>query len=163
MHAVRENLNIIKQLLEAFNATQQRKSATTVKEKAMQADILALVNDLKSEIYPKIDDFASKAQVALQDYFDCLDVPFDVETAQCLLKLTQDEMDSRTWEKISRVIGGKNLKRYFSNLSSLEIVYVQQMKQLENSTSKIQNKDVVPISGLIVGRLYRYQTNFNGC
>lgn len=76
----------------------------------MQADLFALINDLKAEIYPKIDDFVCKAQVALQDYFDCLDIAFELDIIQSLLKLTQDEMDVKTQNSIDRVVGGTKIK-----------------------------------------------------
>jgi len=38
-----------------------------------------------------------------------------------------------------------------------ELAYVQKMKQLENSSEKTSEKDVVPITGLIVGRIARME------
>jgi len=143
LQVVRENLTIIQQLLRAFNATQKDRVEPTAVEKEFQTDIVELLQELKSEVYPKLDDFVAKAQLALQDSFECLDIPFDHLTISSLLKLTHDEMEIKMSRSIDRVLG--------------EITYVEQMKRLENSTTKSDVKDIVPITGLAIGRIVRFE------
>eukprot|EP01114_Cavostelium_apophysatum_P016082 TRINITY_DN4516_c0_g1_i1.p2 TRINITY_DN4516_c0_g1~~TRINITY_DN4516_c0_g1_i1.p2 ORF type:complete len:707 (-),score=176.75 TRINITY_DN4516_c0_g1_i1:2247-4367(-) len=146
--AVKENLTIVQQCIRAFNAAQQLKTNPeySIPEKeqgAMQNDMLQLLEKLKNDIYPKLDDFVAQAQIVLLDHFDCLDIQFDMIVINALMKLTCDDMgdDATMW--IDRVAG--------------EITYVEQMKKLENSTVRTDNKDIVPISGLIVGRIVRLE------
>jgi len=148
---VKENLSVVQLCLRSFNTYQQREASAgrekdlllTDREKELQAAMLELLANLKNDIYPKLDEFVIQAQTALLDHFDCLDVPFDVTMVVSLLKLTREDMDPTTTQSIERIIG--------------EIRYVEQMKILENSTVKIDNKDIVPITGLTVGRFVRLE------
>jgi len=114
----------------------------TEKQKYIQRNVVQLFKDLKEQIYPVLDEFVVKAEICLLDHFDCLDIPFDITTIRSLLVLTQDSINPTLVEWIERVLG--------------EITYAQKMKQLENFAEKTE-KDVVPISGLIVGRIMRLE------
>mmetsp|Transcript_5837 Transcript_5837/g.8171 ORF Transcript_5837/g.8171 Transcript_5837/m.8171 type:complete len:688 (-) Transcript_5837:33-2096(-) len=157
--AVKSNLIVIQQILSAFNSMQKERSAPKIngmpvqleekseKQKLLEKDLTLLMNDLKTEIYSVLDDFVQKVQIILGDQFDLLDDancnPFDVTIVASLFKITQEDMDPKTAAWVERLVA--------------DVIYINTMKQLEDQTEKIEKKDIVPITGLIVGRFHRFE------
>jgi hypothetical protein len=166
--AVKSNLCIVEQAIAAFNAAQQANHFRVIsdtgsedtnnsaashgtmnngeKEIAVefQKDLLEMIEELKEEIYTALDSFVEKAKAVLLDHFTMEPgMPFDMLTITSLLKLTRQHMEEKISQRVDCLVA--------------EINYVHQMKKLEEAKNKTDHKDIVPITGLIVGRFHRLE------
>lgn len=153
MKSVKKNLSLIEKILNAFNTIQNEKKnfnnniminkLINQDDKYLQIELEKLIENLKEEIYPVLQDFKIKAKTVIWEQFKIEEnIPFDLSTAKSLLKLTKDYMDENLFQSIDKLIG--------------QIIYVDEMERLENSLQKSETKDIVPVTGLIIGRFKRY-------
>ncbi|PRP88348.1 hypothetical protein PROFUN_03262 [Planoprotostelium fungivorum] len=136
MGAITRNRQLLKGILDEFNGARQRKMAG---EAAQENEVDILIQGLKGEIYPVIEEYQETIRIILCDYFD--HETFDMEKFERRFSIqTKEEM-----------VQGKKMKHLMEDLKLLD-----KMKTLEDQTERA-SKDVVPISGLIINIFVRCQ------
>ncbi|KAL6041980.1 Helicase ATP-binding domain-containing protein [Balamuthia mandrillaris] len=127
--AVLDNLKLIKEIL---NPNEDKHN------------VQKLIKRLKEQIYPKIDLFINNAQIVLAEQFRMDYDNFSLEEAEAKFHNEKDKLEdvSRNWIE-------DMLK---------DIQYLKEMKRLEKPQNcKEKILDIVPVTGLIVGRFYRLE------
>lgn len=129
--AVEKNLQLLKEVLD-----------TTVDKH----ELMALVEDLKKRIYPRIDAFVADAKIVLSDQFgldpDCEN--FIAETTAAF-EAASGNLDDQVSEWIENMVK--------------DMEYLEEMKKMEDPAyaASCGNFHIVPISGLIISVFCRLE------
>ncbi|KAH3743999.1 hypothetical protein Pelo_14589 [Pelomyxa schiedti] len=130
LDTVRRNLEIIQSVLGA---------------EKMKDELIQLVEGLMSEIYGKLDVYCDLMQSVLCEELNIPSDQFQVEEAQRKFESLPESKD---------ITQGKG--KLINDLLK-DIKYTNRMKYLDKTPTEKVGIDVVPISGLIVGRLCRFE------
>jgi len=129
IQAVRDNLQLIREILNPNEDKHQ---------------VQRLIKRLKFEIYPQIDRFIGNAEIVLAEQFNIAYENFSLAEAEARFTAERDTLDAEVREWI-----GDMFK---------DILYLKQMKRLEKPQNRKEKiLDIVPVTGLIVGRFYRLE------
>lgn len=137
--AVKANLKIIKEILTAYNSYVRKEEQTenlSPRLLQIQKDLISMVQTLKKDIYERLDKFVSQANLILK-----------------IESISSNLQSNGEGEKSGKEADSE---RWLETLHK-DIQYIEQMKILEEVTTKVENKDVVPISGLILNRFLRLE------
>lgn len=137
--AVKANLKIIKEILTAYNSYVRKEEQTenlSPRLLQIQKDLISMVQTLKKDIYERLDKFVSQANLILK-----------------IESISSNLQSNGEGEKSGKEA---DTERWLETLHK-DIQYIEQMKILEEVTTKVENKDVVPISGLILNRFLRLE------
>ncbi|ELR23336.1 uncharacterized protein ACA1_069200 [Acanthamoeba castellanii str. Neff] len=103
-----------------------------------------LIKRLKSEIYPQIDRFISNAEIVLAEQFNIPYETFALEEAELKFAAERETLGAEVRDWIEDMLK--------------DILYLRQMKRLEKPQNRKEKiLDIVPVTGLIVGRFYRLE------
>lgn len=108
-----------------------------------------LIEQLKKEIYPRIDEFIDNAICAISDYLGAGTSHFSLRYCSMLMSQRQDELDPQIWARLEGLFK--------------DLIYLYTIKELEENPEKMKGKlsakdqNVVPISGLVVNYFYRLE------
>jgi len=132
---VRSNLNVIREVLDP---------------KADKHGTHKLLESLKGEIYPRIDEFVTNARITLSEHFSIDEKDFELKKVQALFEKERKDLDEKIEEWIDDMIK--------------DMEYLQQIQEAEKRTEEGQTNTggglelgPVPISGLIIGCFYRQE------
>ncbi|KYQ88505.1 hypothetical protein DLAC_11223 [Tieghemostelium lacteum] len=131
--------------------------------------ILDLIKKLKDEIYPVIQDFNQNIKFILYEW---LDIPidniqdFNTDLSSSPTKSTAEQVQIfyQYLEKNSVTLSPENISKIKRMIKDIE--YLTEMINLESSISEFSldddrrfetHTDIIPISGLIFGRLFRIE------
>lgn len=129
IQAVRDNLQLIKEILNPNEDKHQ---------------VQRLIKNLKVQIYPEIDRFISNAQIVLAEQFNMDYDNFSLDAAEAKFNSEKSTLSAEVREWIEDMFK--------------DIHYLRQMKRLEKPQNcKEKILDIVPVTGLIVGRFYRLE------
>ncbi|EGG24292.1 hypothetical protein DFA_06442 [Cavenderia fasciculata] len=116
--------------------------------------LMVLVRKLKDEIYPVIEDFSTCIKYILCEWLD-------VETKDVVIKDISNQVFLESLEKNLSSLSQDNVNKIKRMIKDID--YLSEMIKLENSISenfdddRRYESDIIPISGLIFGRLYRIE------
>lgn len=143
-----------------------------------------LIKRLKSEIYPQIDRFISNAEIVLAEQFNIPYETFALEEAELKFAAERETLGAEvrvrsTHTHTTRARQHTHQHTYTHQKEGLltvvgvvrhgceqdwiedmlkDILYLRQMKRLEKPQNRKEKiLDIVPVTGLIVGRFYRLE------
>eukprot|EP01117_Protostelium_nocturnum_P000779 TRINITY_DN1098_c0_g1_i1.p1 TRINITY_DN1098_c0_g1~~TRINITY_DN1098_c0_g1_i1.p1 ORF type:complete len:452 (+),score=112.66 TRINITY_DN1098_c0_g1_i1:140-1357(+) len=135
MVAIKRNGQLIKGILSEFAESRQKNQNGQL---YVKTEVDLLIEGLKLEIYPVIDDYMETIKIILCDY---LDKELEEYNTESFGRRLENESDAF----------GLKMKRLFEDIQLLE-----RMKQLEDQNEK-SSKDIVPVTGLIINIFIRCQ------
>ena len=170
-HAILRNLEILR---EQFKFLQFDK----MENPAEVRPVHALIHELKGEIIPKIESFVRSARMVLCYYLSVSSSPSSVQNSTPLSSST-GSLPSLSVTSTSEIFM-THLKEKASHFDSVlyelleelikDLDYLEEMLDLENPSNRDNGEGcggftlgVVPVSGIIVGKFYRFENECLTC
>ena len=144
--SVKGNLQIVQNLLNVEHPSHEK--------------VCKIVNEIKSEVYPVIDDFILKAHIVLS--YELLDIiieynysaaNFDIERVKNALNTKKDKLSPEVADQYDDLI--KDL-RYLTEMKKLEIQTANSAGK-KSANGKLELSYAVPLSGLVMGSFFRLE------
>jgi len=108
-------------------------------------NVQEFLDNLKNEIYPRINQFVDHARIVIASQLELRDKQFDVEETQRRFELTKASLDPKIVDWITEMLK--------------DIEYLEEMREMEKQSEpgKLQLSNVVPIGGLILSCFFRIE------
>ncbi|MDP2436151.1 MAG: hypothetical protein Q8P67_10445, partial [archaeon] len=129
--AVHNNLKLVQEVLD---------------RKLDMHNVQAFLENLKNEIYPKIDQFVDYARISIFAQLNLKDKDFEpTEVLELLAQATDDTLEP-------------TIRAWISDMLK-DILYLEEMREMEkvSEPGKLQLSNVVPIGGLILSCFFRIE------
>ncbi|PRP76536.1 hypothetical protein PROFUN_15078, partial [Planoprotostelium fungivorum] len=168
MARVRNNLSLVEQIMNSFNAMQlQRRQRgytldTSLVDHSDKDNIASgvkmLIKELRDRIYPVLDGYVGSCKCILYDHVNVDECEhLSMEKITELIELTAKEMKKKD-EKDSAQRWTRYEPQYNKMMKLIsDVRYIERMKLLEENPEKVHEKDIVPITGLIMSRFARFE------